>query len=178
MLRHKIVEFVAKGDFGLASGARPDGGYDRLWYDEQVGADEVAFESRVFLVAKAKAQALRSASEIPLQPGPEPAATMAGTTAPTPVPAPAGVPGGPTPPIAPKPPPRPTQLHLAGIVPPESWNRLGTRLLPKLRSGDALTVNIALSLSVGSTQADSMEAEIEQILKDLNLDGKVRVERS
>ncbi len=184
VLREKIVEFVAKGDFGLASGTRPDGGYDRLWYGEEVGADEVAFESRVFLIAKAKAQALRAAPEgpSPSQPDPEPPAPGGEGTAAGTVPAGGGgsvpVVPGPTPPTGPGPAPRPTQLHLAGIVPPETWNRLGTRLLPKLRSGDGLTVNIDLSLSVGSTLADSMKAEIEQILKDLNLDGKVRVERS
>src|SRR5499426_2893680 len=34
VLRHKIVVFVAQGDFGLASGHRPDGTYDHIWYRE------------------------------------------------------------------------------------------------------------------------------------------------
>jgi hypothetical protein len=33
-LRGKIVEFVGKGDFGLASGQRPDGSYERVWHAE------------------------------------------------------------------------------------------------------------------------------------------------
>ena len=182
VLREKILEFVAQGDFGLASGARTDGSYDRLWYDEEVGADEVAFESRVFLIAKARAQALRAAPEgPPSRPAPEePPATGRGGTAAETVPdgkdGHVPVTSGSSRPTGPR--PQPTQLHLAGIVPSETWNRLGTRLLPKLRSGDGLTVSINLSLSVGPTLADSMEAEIEQILKDLNLDGKVRVKRS
>jgi hypothetical protein len=32
VLKTKIVEFVARGDFGLACGPKPEGGYERLWY--------------------------------------------------------------------------------------------------------------------------------------------------
>ena len=40
----KVVEFVENGEFGLASGAKDDGGFNRLWYEEPVAAEEVAFE--------------------------------------------------------------------------------------------------------------------------------------
>ena len=43
ILRRKIVDFVGNGDFGLASGSKEDGQYDRLWYAEPVGTDEVVF---------------------------------------------------------------------------------------------------------------------------------------
>src|SRR5437868_536412 len=36
ILRQKIVEFVDKGEFGLASGVEPDGRYQRVWYGEVV----------------------------------------------------------------------------------------------------------------------------------------------
>lgn len=49
LVRGKIVEFVRRGDFGLASGQKPDGTYERVWFQEPVTADEVAFESGVFL---------------------------------------------------------------------------------------------------------------------------------
>ena len=38
-------------------------------------------------------------------------------------------------------------------MPPEGWNRLGTKILPKLRSGDDLSVGIEFSVSVGSAFA-------------------------
>ena len=41
-----------------------------------------------------------------------------------------------------------TTLRLAGAVPPEVWNRLGTRILPKLRSSDDLNVKNDFSVSV------------------------------
>ena len=74
VLRHKIVEFVGQGDFGLASGLRPDGTYDRLWYREAMAPEEVAFEADVFLLTKAQAQALKVKvkPEPTLMPVPEP----------------------------------------------------------------------------------------------------------
>ena len=62
-LRAKIAEFVGRGDFGLASGRQPDGGYGRIWFGEPVPAEEIAFDSGVFLLRKDRAAALR------MQPG-------------------------------------------------------------------------------------------------------------
>ncbi|MFN3413929.1 MAG: DUF499 domain-containing protein, partial [Thermoanaerobaculum sp.] len=62
-LREKIVEFVAKGELGLASGQRADGSFERVWFEERVSLDEVSFESDLFLLTKAKAQALRAGKE-------------------------------------------------------------------------------------------------------------------
>jgi hypothetical protein len=60
VLRHKIVEFVQNGDFGLASGQRDDGTYDRIWFAELLAPDEIAFESGVYLLTKAKAKAVKA----------------------------------------------------------------------------------------------------------------------
>jgi len=51
-------------------------------------------------------------------------------------------------------------------------------VLPKLRSGDDLSVGIEFSVSVGSAFAKNMETELQQILNDLGLGDRVRVERS
>ena len=55
--RAKIAEFVGRGDFGLASGRQPDGGYGRTWFGEPVPAEEIAFDSGVFLFRKDRAAA-------------------------------------------------------------------------------------------------------------------------
>jgi hypothetical protein len=60
VLKTKIVEWVSKGEFGLASGLRPDGTYERLWFEELVGTDEILFDSGVFLLNKKKAKILKS----------------------------------------------------------------------------------------------------------------------
>ena len=167
VLRGKIVEAVAKGDFGLASGERPDGTYDQVWFKELVSADEVAYEAKVFLLTKTKAQALKSGiieqpstgpSVKPLPPtetdiGPET------TTEPKDVPAPAT-----------------RTLQVRGQIPLELWNRLGTRILPKLRAGTDVRIGIDLSVTVTKDQASNLEKDIRQSLDDLGLGGNVRVE--
>jgi hypothetical protein len=67
---------------------------------------------------------------------------------------------------------------LTGDVPPEIWNRLGTKILPKLRAGDGLRVGIDFSVTVEPAVASSMEKEIQLILKELGLAERVRVERA
>ena len=174
VLRQKIVEFVAKGTFGLASGANDDGSYERLWFAESVGPEEVAFETSVFLLHKAKAEALRKTPVTgetgqptgpKLGPKPEPAGPKSG---PPPKPDPESHPGA----------KRTMTLSLNGTVPPETWNRIGIKVLPKLRLGQDLRLGIHLSVTVGSDSAASMEADMNQILDDLNLKDTVRVERS
>lgn len=34
-LRNRIPEFVSRGDFGLASGAQPGGGFSRVWFSDE-----------------------------------------------------------------------------------------------------------------------------------------------
>ena len=72
-LRAKIVEFVERGDFGLASGRQPDSGgaYGRTWFNEPVPAEEITFDSGVFLLRKDKAAALGAGVGAGTKPGPE-----------------------------------------------------------------------------------------------------------
>ena len=183
VLRRKIVEFVEGGAFGLASGARPGGGYERLWFQEPIGADEVAFEPNVFLLARARAEALRSA---PGDPTPPPAPGRGAQPAPVTDSAPdASGPGpGPGPGLDYGPDPnvpaaaadgRPRTIRLAGTAPPEVWNRLGAKVLPKLRSGGRLVVSVEFTVEVDAAAAGPLEAELRRILADLNLDDRMEV---
>ncbi len=173
VLRRRIVAFVAEGEFGLASGDKGDGQYERLWYAEPVGADEVAFESGVFLLTKAKAEQLRVTPDDtkPLQPDiqPEPTDTNGTDTVPDPGGTQIGFPiptGG------------KSTLRLRGTVPREVWNRLGRTILPKLSSGDDLSVGIEFSVSVDAGRAQSLQLELQQALADLDLQDQVSVEAS
>ncbi|MGH8479839.1 MAG: DUF499 domain-containing protein [Gammaproteobacteria bacterium] len=164
VLRNKIIEFVGRGDFGLASGRDRDGGYERIWFEESVAPDEIAFEAGVFLLRKATAQTQKSA------PPPELVATSEAESKPD-------LPPEPTPEPFTKPTPgsETTTLRLVGTVPPEVWNRLGTRILPKLRSGSNLRVGVDLSVTVQSESAASLSMEIREILAELGLAETVRV---
>ena len=166
----QIVEFAGRGDFGLASGDGGEGQYERLWFDEPVSAEEIAFASNVSLLTKAKAQQLRAkpaeqkqkGNETPSTTNPSPGTdtdTETETSAPLP-----------------KPSVQENQkatLRLKGTVPPEVWNRLGTRILPKLRACEDLIVGVEFSVSVDAAMAEVLRLELRQALSDLGLEERV-----
>ena len=172
VLRRQIVDFVGRGDFGLASGDKGDGRYERVWYKEPVHSEEVAFEADVYLLIKAKAEQLHGVGGSP-DPQPEPTPNQAPGSGfvlkPSPgnssveVEAPAG---------------QKTSLRLVGTVPPEVWNRIGTKLLPKLRSGEDLDVGVEFSVKVDSASLNNFETDLRQILADLGLSDHVQLKRS
>ena len=170
VLRSKLVDFVSCGDFGLASGQRPDGTYARVWYAEALAPEEVAFEAEVFLLTPAQAQRLTRQAEPVVTPGPPAAPGLQPVSWPD---------SGPQPQPAPPSTPRPHahSLRLVGTIPPEVWNRLGTKILPKLRAGADLQVSVALSVSLTPELAPGLAAELHQILQDLGLEGRLRVEQ-
>ena len=169
ILRAKIVEFVTHGDFGLASGRRTDGTYERVWYHDLVAPEEVAFESGVYLLRKATAETLQRGGETP-QPASEPVVPQPSPEAhPWPEPRPEPRP-------EPQPVLQPRTIHLTGTIPPEVWNRLGTRILPKLRTGTDLRVGVDFSVTINADLAESLVADLQQALHELGLADAVRVE--
>ena len=66
-------------------------------------------------------------------------------------------------------------FRLAGDLPPEIWNRLGTKILPKLRSGSDLKIGINFSVTVDGPLAPSFENDLTQILEDLGLTGRIQI---
>jgi hypothetical protein len=171
VLRSKIVEFVGRGDFGLASGSKPNGSYERVWFGEVIPPDEVAFEAGVFLLKKAKAQELKS------KPHPKPGEPAKPEMTPVPPGEPGEMPEV-LPPELPPPGPASRTIRLVGAIPPELWNRLGTRILPKLRSGKDLRIGIDFSVSVDADNADEIQAELRQILHDLGIAAAVNLEQA
>jgi hypothetical protein len=67
-------------------------------------------------------------------------------------------------------------IRLVGTVLPEVWNRLGTRILPKLRSGSDLKVGVDFSVTLAADGAENLVGELQQILQELGLTGTVRIE--
>jgi hypothetical protein len=177
ILRKRIGEFIEKGDFGLASGQSADG-YQRVWFHEWIGPDEISFEPNVFLLTKAQAQALKT----------KPAGPTKTTTLFDPQ-APGEELGGelltdsgigtlteetkPDDEVIATPSVR--TLRVAGTVPTEVWNRLGSKVLTKLKSGDHLVVRIEFTVQVQAEAGRGLEAELRQILDDLGLAGQVQV---
>ena len=166
ILKSKIVEFAGRGDFGLASGRRSDGSYERVWFEELVAPDEVAFEADVFLLRKDSAKALKAGPEARPSPGHE----VEIPPAPTPLPLP---PGGDVPPTTTV----MRTLRLAGDLPPEVWNRLGTKLIPKLKSAGELRVGLDIEATVSEPMAPSFIADLRLILQELGLADRIQIEQ-
>jgi hypothetical protein len=66
VLREKIPELVARGDLGYAAGERPEGGFNRLWFNEKLPPEEIDFVYDVFVVRKDRAKALRDCLAVPV----------------------------------------------------------------------------------------------------------------
>jgi hypothetical protein len=164
VLKAKVVEFVTNGDFGLASGKTADGSYDRVWFREMLAPDEVAFEPGVFLLRRSLAEALKSGKAQPSkpEPKPEPEPGLPPKTPSEPVPRPGPEPAAST-----------RTLRLVGTIPPETWNRLGTRIIPKLRSGSDPKLGLDFSVTVSADAANSLTTELQQIIGELGLADKV-----
>ena len=58
--------------------------------------------------------------------------------------------------------------HIYGKIPAETWNRVGTRLLPKLRgnSGCELQVTVSFELTAGGPGTDALTAGPRRIVDD------------
>ena len=163
VLKAKIVEFVEKGDFGLASGKRADGGYEHLWFEEPVSADEVAFEPGVFLVSKNKAKSLKAGAP------PEPVVVPPPEPEQPPLPPEAVVGGQPIPEVV-------RTLRLTGDLPPEVWNRLGRMLIPKLKSAGELHIGVEFEVRASAAAAKNLIVDLHQVLQELGLADRIRIE--
>jgi len=165
VLRKKISEFVERGDFGLASGSQTDGAYEHIWFEEMVSPDEIIFDSGVFLLKKEKARALKKGivieekseqqkTDFETKPEPiiHPGPLVKSTSA-----------------------PEKCTLRVMGAIPPELWNRFGTKILPKLRSGEKIAIGIDFNVTIRADLADNLKSELQQIIDDLGLTDKIEI---
>lgn len=67
-------------------------------------------------------------------------------------------------------------LRISGDLPSERWNRLGVKILPKLKSGTELRIGFDFSVTADASTAQRLAAELKQILEDLELATKIKVE--
>jgi Protein of unknown function (DUF499) len=170
-LRGRLPEFVMKGDFGFASGQRAEGGYSRIWFGELLPSEEISFDSDVYLLLPKAAQELKDSkgkltvveAPAPDVAGAEPAGPLFGQPA---------QPGSAQSPTAQG---KSRTLRISGEIPTEVWNRLGRTLLPKLKTAGELHLTIDASIEIKS-DSNGLRQEIEQILRDLNLSGTVKID--
>ena len=117
----------------------------------------------------ASAQALKAGKPPMAEPGPGPSSIPEPIPFPEPQPCPTPSPS--TEPIVSM-----RTLRLSGTIPPETWNRLGTKILPKLRSGTDLKIGLDFEVSLPADAANALAVEVRQILQELGLSQSVNVE--
>src|SRR5206468_10035815 len=66
-------------------------------------------------------------------------------------------------------------IQVRGVVPPEVWNKLGIKVIPKLRTGTDLELGIELRVRVGQAGASALASDLRQILAELGLSASVTV---
>ena len=173
-LKSKLPEFVMKGDFGYASGAQGDG-YSRVWFKELLPQEEISFDSDVYLLLAKRAMELKSGAAKPIEVISDTAVTVTGDK---------GHDGADglftqrredgSPPTRAK--ERFATITLRGDIPTEVWNRLGRTLIPKLKSGDEVSLKLDVSVRVEQETAQAFRQDVMQILRDLNLADSVKIE--
>ncbi len=166
----KIGTWVQSGAFGLASGGPEGPEFGRVWYGEPVGREEIAFESGVFLLTREKAKQLRESPA----PMPEPAELLQLEPVQPDRPADTGEQIEFDPKRLPA---RRATLRITGAIPPETWNRFGRSILPKLQAGDGLRVDIDLRVSADTSVAGNIQADVSRAVDELMLGDQLRVER-
>ena len=67
-------------------------------------------------------------------------------------------------------------LTLSGAIPPELWNKVGIRIIPKLRSAQAEPhLAVSFDLEIKGDQAAHLLHDLKQALVDLGLSAQVAV---
>jgi hypothetical protein len=151
----------------------PEPGYERqpfcvkpCLFKEFTDPADVTFESAVFLLLKSRAIEFKTMPPVAgdgAEPAPQTESILPAETGPEPEPESAPVLGKRT-------------FRIRGDIPPEIWNRLGTKILPKLRSGADLKIGIEFSVTIDRQIERTFENELKQILEDLGLTGRVQFE--
>ena len=178
VLRRKVAEWVGKGEFGLGSGRGADGRFEHVSFQETVAAEDVVFESDIYLLARKVAEGVQAAPEpdpdVPAASQPGANAASGGLTAPV-----AGRTAGPDPQRpAPSEPSADRTIRVHGKIQAETWNRVGTRLLPKLRGGSGRDLQVAVSfeLTAGGPGTDALLADLRQVVDDLQLGDSLKID--
>jgi hypothetical protein len=128
--------------------------------------DEVAFDSDVYLLTSAKAKALKLRVENPIE------LNSDGATGPLIESARSPIQDSAVATSAEK-----QQVRIIGVIPPEVWNRLGTKLIPKLKSGINLKLGLNLTLEVDGVATPQLISDLKQAIEDLELTEVLKVER-
>lgn len=149
-LRKAIQAGVAQGDLALAAGLNSDGSFDRIWRDESCPDDAIQFDTQHALVVAATEQERRPDS----LPGAEtvhPVETQPVDSS------------------------GPAQIAIAGSIPPEQWNRIGTKILARLKSAGFVNISFEITVDCDTSPGEDHVESLRQTLQDLGIADSVSI---
>lgn len=159
-LRKKICEAVQKGDFGLASGPLNNDSYMKVWYAEPISSEEVVFDASTLLLLPDVAKKLVSGPVLPHIEKEKP------SEPPEERPEVENLPGEEQ---------KQSKVRIVGEIPPEVWSRLGIKVIPKVRQAPGLKISLEIDFELKGGEVPAMKKELEQVLSELGLTGKVSI---
>ena len=178
VLRSRILDWVANGDFGLGSGGDGEGllyAPERVWFREPPLPEEVMFDPDVCLLKRKVAERLKAAEserqsdrEMEQHKGQGFDLAAGGLSEVAASSTPVETEGAPS----------TVRLSLEGQIPSGAWNRVGLKLLPKLRAAANEDVNVRFRLEAATDGADAevLAKDLRRDLEDLDLADQVRIE--
>ncbi|MGH7122613.1 MAG: DUF499 domain-containing protein, partial [Acetobacteraceae bacterium] len=166
VLRPKIAEFVMRGDFGVAWQAA-GGGFESVRFQDLLAPEEVEFSVEMFLLRKAAALRLKEGQGSAVPPAATAAALPVVQAPMRPLAAEAARPAADR---------AARKISIEAAVPAEQWNRLGMRLLPRLRSGSDLRLDLSLAVTMPADSAQAAAEELRAVLAELGISASVQLE--
>ena len=160
-LRAKIRDFVLKGEFGLASGTPKNGAYMKVWFAEPIALEEIVFDANTSLLTSEAAQELKSGGfawhEEEKKGEEDRGATpvegaLAGDES-----------------------QQQTTMTITGDIPPEMWNRIGTKVLPKIKQAHVLKISLEITIELKRGEAIALKKDLEQVIAEMELGSRVSI---
>jgi hypothetical protein len=68
------------------------------------------------------------------------------------------------------------QIRIVGAIPPEVWNRLGTKLIAKFNAGINLKLGLSFTLELDGAEAQQLISDLKQAIEDLGLADVLKIE--
>jgi len=156
-LRVTIARAVNQGMLGLASGKDP-ANFDRVWFKEAVEHADITFDYDTYLLAAAKAKALKQGvSQQPTVPPAQPPAPP--PTQPQLQPATLPLTPSATPEI-----PKPTVVVWEGTLKREQWNLFSLKVLTRLAQAEELQIDVKVNAKLKESQSvDQLNAALKEL---------------
>ena len=152
-LRKAIWSGVAKGSLVLGSGLRADGSFEQLWCGDSCPESAIQFDTQHALIAPSIVKERQSSL---------PADTN-------------NVASSDEGPQSVKDTSESATIEITGSIPTEQWNRIGTKILARLKSAGTVNIDVQITVDCDESPGAEQVESLEQTLQDLGIADSVKL---